>query len=359
MSRLFSPSFGQAGQLDPVALRQVLAAEDPLPYHRRGDVQQVRDGRRGETDLADGQQARHRPGVGHGPAPAPAHEVGRGQPPRCGAPGEEGREGLRGQGAGDGARRGRGLPQHRLDEGAAAQNPLIRSPLFSAPAERADRRPTPRAPAQPPALELRAAALGRPGEHEGAVGPPGAAGGGVELRQDGPGVLPGRRAAPHEGGVPTPGVPVEAAHVRDQPGPQRIQVEIPHQLQKVRFRLHHDGFIPVLKEMAAPVVPAVEGAGVPREEGAHGVGQRARPRPDQQVEVVWEEGPGEDGDRARRGPGGQPLDEIGAIRVVPKDRSALDPARHHVVEDARGVQPGSARHARSLLRRRGQVKQYP
>ena len=98
--------------------------------------------------------------------------------------------------------------------------------------------------------------------------------------------------------MPRPGVAIEGGERRKHLRPEGIQVEIADEFQEIRLLLHHDGLVPILKEMAGPVVPPVEGPGVPGEEAPHAAGERAIPRADQQVGMIREEGPGVDGEGA-------------------------------------------------------------
>jgi len=56
------------------------------------------------------------------------------------------------------------------------------------------------------------------------------------------------------------------------------------------------------------------------------------------------EGLGVDGERSAFGQGRHAPDEVGAIRVVPKARGALDPPHHHVMERLRRIEARLARH---------------
>ena len=51
-----------------------------------------------------------------------------------------------------------------------------------------------------------------------------------------------------------------------------------------------------------------------------------------------EERPRVDGEAGRVDQGRQPADEVSPVRVVPKDRAALEPSHHHVVEDPRSIE---------------------
>ena len=60
--------------------------------------------------------------------------------------------------------------------------------------------------------------------------------------------------------------------------------------------------------------------------------------------MIWEERPGEDGERSGVHERRQAGDEVGAIDVIPEQGCPLDPPHHHMVQGVRGVQTGLARH---------------
>ncbi len=121
-------------------------------------------------------------------------------------------------------------------------------------------------------------------------------------------------------------------------------MEVPHELHEVGFLLDHHGLVPVLEEVADSVVAAVEGARVAREERTHAPGQRALPRPDQEVGVVREQGPRVDDEPARVRKSRKARKEIGSVLRVPKDGSPFDPSHHHVVQDPRRIQTRASWH---------------
>jgi len=146
--------------------------------------------------------------------------------------------------------------------------------------------------------------------------------------------------------VACPGLAIQAAEIREDRRPYRIQVEIPDQLQEVRFFVHHDGPIPVLEQVADPAVPAVEGPGVAREEAPDAAREGATPGADQEVGMVRKERPGVDGERPVLRQRGEAGDEVGPVGVVPEDDGSLDPPHHHVVEGGRSKIPGEGRNRR-------------
>ena len=63
-------------------------------------------------------------------------------------------------------------------------------------------------------------------------------------------------ALPHQGPVPTPGIPPEPPEIGHQAGTQGVEVEVAHEFQEVGLLLHHDGLVAVLEEVAGALVPA-------------------------------------------------------------------------------------------------------
>ena len=63
--------------------------------------------------------------------------------------------------------------------------------------------------------------------------------------------------------MPTVGIFVQRIYVFDLIGPQWIQVDVADQLAKVRLFLAENRFVAILKQVAVPVMTAVEINGMP------------------------------------------------------------------------------------------------
>ena len=144
--------------------------------------------------------------------------------------------------------------------------------------------------------------------------------------------------------MPAPRIPRKGAEVGHHVRPDGIQVEVADELQEIRLLLHHDGFVPILEEMAHTLVAAVERPRIPREERPHAAGQGALSRPEQQMGVVREQGPRVHGERPVLRQRGEAADEVGAVRIVPEEGGPLDSPHHHVVEGLRRIEARLARH---------------
>jgi len=136
----------------------------------------------------------------------------------------------------------------------------------------------------------------------------------------------------------------QPAKIRNHLRPKGIQVKVADQLQEVGLRLHHDGLVAVLEQVAHALMAAIERPGVPGEEGAHTARERPTPRPDQEMGVVGQEGPGGDGERSGVRQRGDPSHEFISIDVIPEKGCPLDPPHRDMVQGVRGVQAGLAWH---------------
>jgi hypothetical protein len=88
------------------------------------------------------------------------------------------------------------------------------------------------------------------------------------------------------GGVAAPSILIQT---RDQTRADRIQVKVPHKLQKIRIPVTQDRPVAPLEQMSARLVRSVEVAAMAVEEALHDLRQRAALYLDQQVEVVGHE----------------------------------------------------------------------
>jgi hypothetical protein len=70
-------------------------------------------------------------------------------------------------------------------------------------------------------------------------------------------------------------------HILENPGTDRIQMDIAGQLQKVRIVFADDRFIPILKQMVRALVPSIEVDHIAREKPSHALGKGLTPRPHQ------------------------------------------------------------------------------
>jgi hypothetical protein len=64
-------------------------------------------------------------------------------------------------------------------------------------------------------------------------------------------------------------VPSEGAKIGNNTSTERVQMKVADEFEEVGFVLYHDRLVPILEEMADPVVPPVECSCIPCEEASH------------------------------------------------------------------------------------------
>lgn len=95
--------------------------------------------------------------------------------------------------------------------------------------------------------------------------------------------------------VPRYHEPVRIA-VHPEKSKTKVKKSTSYPVAGTRYQVRYqpfDGLVPALEEMAHPFVAALERPRVPREETPHAAGQRALSRPEEQMRVVREQGPGD------------------------------------------------------------------
>jgi len=228
---------------------------------------------------------------------------------------------------------------------AAPQDALVRNVGLPSPAERLHGLPAADAAEQSPALKVGPPSLGHACRHEGPVQLAGAPPGRTKLRQHHRRCLPWNIAHSTESRVAAVGVFGKCTEIGDYPGAERIQVNIADELQKVRLLLDDDRLVPVLEKVPCAFVAAVEGSGVTSEQAPHAPRQGASACPDEEVKVIGEERPGIDSEGPGVGQGGEAANEVVAVLVIAEDDLAVQAPAHHVMENAGGIETGSAGHS--------------
>jgi hypothetical protein len=66
--------------------------------------------------------------------------------------------------------------------------------------------------------------------------------------------------------VAGPAEALQGPEIGENLGAERVQMEVAHQFEQVRFLLDHNRLVPILKEVADAVVPPVESPGVATEQ---------------------------------------------------------------------------------------------
>jgi hypothetical protein len=121
-------------------------------------------------------------------------------------------------------------------------------------------------------------------------------------------------------------------HVRYDSRPQRIQVEITEQFEKILLRLTNHRVEPVLKYVTSSSVPPVETPRISAHENPHVPGQRKRSCLYQKMKVIRDQRPRIHFPGFRIRKIGHTPQKILTIIVVPKDTLTTKPPGHHMVQ---------------------------
>ncbi|MDO3378857.1 hypothetical protein L9S41_00225 [Geoalkalibacter halelectricus] len=88
---------------------------------------------------------------------------------------------------------------------------------------------------------------------------------------------------------------VATGKVRDQSGPNGIQMDVAEKLLEVNLFLTHDRFEAVLEKLASSGVPFIECDNVAGQQSTHEIGQRDIAGPEKKVGVIGSQHPAETG----------------------------------------------------------------
>jgi hypothetical protein len=166
----------------------------------------------------------------------------------------------------------------------------------------------------------------------------------VESRKHVVCLLPGPHDAADQCAMPAVRVPLQLSEVADQLRPQRIQMQVANELEQVGFVFTEDGPVPVLEDMAAPSMAAVELTRMASHESMHGAGETRPSRSKKQVEVVRNESPGIEQNSAPLDHPTQASHESVPVGVVSEDARPLDAPGHYVMENTGRVESWASWH---------------
>jgi hypothetical protein len=66
-----------------------------------------------------------------------------------------------------------------------------------------------------------------------------------------------------------PGKFLQIGHIFYRTGTERVQMNVPDKLKKVRVLLTEKRFVPILKKMSGAAIPSIELQGIAGEQSAH------------------------------------------------------------------------------------------
>ncbi len=132
--------------------------------------------------------------------------------------------------------------------------------------------------------------------------------------------------------------------MRDQSSPDRVQDDVPAELQQMRLLLDHDGLKPPLEEVPHAPVSAIKGLRVDPIEVSDGEGQIGRRRFEQEMIMVGHQDPGVADDAVLLDHLRERIDKSGTIAVIANNGFALIAPRRDVIHAAGEAESHRTRH---------------
>lgn len=130
----------------------------------------------------------------------------------------------------------------------------------------------------------------------------------------------------------TPGEGVQLLQRVDDPGAQRIEMDIANQFEQIGILIADYRFVAILKQMPAALVPHVENDGIAGQQTTHEMAEGVFARAQEKMDVIVEQRPGK---AIRVGffeKGRKTLQKVGAIHIVNKDRALFNAANNNVLK---------------------------
>ncbi|BBO68849.1 hypothetical protein DSCA_27790 [Desulfosarcina alkanivorans] len=127
-------------------------------------------------------------------------------------------------------------------------------------------------------------------------------------------------------------------------------MNVSHQFQQVGIFLAQNGFVTILKQMAAAPVAPIVCRGMTGQQSAHDGRHGRITGTKQQMEMVRDQRPGKTACLRLRDNGFQAFKELVTIMIVIEDITATDSASNYMVQSARSIDSGLAWHGLVILK---------
>jgi len=121
-------------------------------------------------------------------------------------------------------------------------------------------------------------------------------------------------------------------------------MDVADKLHEIGVFFTDDGLVPVLKEMAVMFVSSVIGYGIPGKESSHEIRKGSSSGPEKQMRMIGHKRPGIAQGGGFGNEGFKALKKAFLIGIALEDPSSFDPADHHMMKDAGGIESGGSRH---------------
>lgn len=154
---------------------------------------------------------------------------------------------------------------------------------------------------------------------------------------------------------------LQRRHIVNDPGPQRIEVDIGHQLPEIRILFAENRLVAVLKKVTVAAVPAVEAYRVASQKPAHDRGDRTASGVQKQMGMIRHQRPCVTIRLGLRQVPRKPLEEILPAHVIDEDRSPVDSSNDDMMQSTGGIDARLAGHAvkHRINRNKPTMKQRP
>jgi len=146
-----------------------------------------------------------------------------------------------------------------------------------------------------------------------------------------------------------PGIRRQCPKTNNDSRPDRIQVDVSHQLEKIRVFVANDGPVSVLKKVAGTLVTQIEHHGVAGQQAPHDLGQGSLFRLQQQMEVVIEQDPGVASRLGFRQESAEAGNKIFPVLIVKENGTFFDPSDDDVLKQAGDIYAGMSGHKGNIL----------
>lgn len=150
--------------------------------------------------------------------------------------------------------------------------------------------------------------------------------------------------------MPTPRISVQLGQISYELRPQRVEMDVAHELPEIRVLIADDGLVAILEHMPIRTVRAIVAHGIAREQPPHERRQPLGAAPHEEMGMIWQQGPRVDGRAGRAGNLSQPLHEVLPILTVRDDPTLLSPADDCMVQHPGSVQPRLPGHPHDEVR---------
>jgi len=239
---------------------------------------------------------------------------------------------------------GRELSQRPEDEGAAAENALVKCPALTAASELGQQVPAPRAAAQAAAVEIDGCAVVDSGADKKLISAAGAAEGRTELGENEVDVLSRELSLAEKNGVAGPRVGRQGVDRHVETRADGVEVDVADELEQAGVFFDEGVLEAVLEEIAGAAVDAVEGGGVRAEPALSEAGEREVAGAQEGVGMVGHERPGLEAGTGLENEGAEAIEESVAVALGAEDGAALDAASDEVVQSTGAIEPRSTWH---------------